>query len=495
MEIIDAFQAGLGERSRLENLLALEEVVDQAARQGVLSPLPQEKSQVITNAYIKTRLRTVRSRLVRLGYLEEEEPRRGQLYIGVAARRAIRQFQTEAGLTVDGWVGPETWNALEELVSFEHPISADTWLAKPPDQQQALWRATRLRLSVLGLPRLPKPCLRRADALPGLARFLEVAVHLKMAEPALTAQDTRETLDLLFDQDALVRRLGAVEGAFAFEHSTTGKLAQRFVTCVARIELWLLGAEIQLSANSDPEYSLRDLHPTAALYNFWRLQDEKIGSARALSRQDLDPGFFQELYAATTGAPDAQEQADLGEWLYKRLRRQDSSLRQPLWETLQELGSRMWDGIRRVWNWVKDRLQHFSRTLKSWVLNLARLTHDLALKAFVEVRKSVERLAQAVRFGMPGMLPGSKAPDFFLLASGDLDYTLFVSQPAQVTQVRALAREMRQHAHDFGAILQVLSSLLAVLAATSIPGGGWIVFLVALARGGSQIKQAAQAFS
>jgi hypothetical protein len=448
----------------------------------------------------------VRTRLALLGYLDEDVPDPGfgqrKRYIDAEARQKIEEFQKDAGLTADGWVGPQTWQALEELLSFEQPTNVAAWLAKTPRRQRAFWRAVGRRLAVLGLPAAPAP--ERAALQPALASFAQVAWLLKLVDAPLGPGATRRTLELLFDQDALVERLGRFTGGFPYDQSDeqsrqTSRLARRFVACVARIELWLLGMELDLRANSEQARSLQSLHPAEALFDFWRFQELSAGEARLRARQDLDGPFFAVLHRSTAGSLSLAGDGGFNDWLFTRLSRKDSSLRQPLWKTIQELGSRAWDGLRRAWSWVKERFQHGARQVKSWLRNLARLVYRQALTAYEHACQAFERLAQAVRFGLPGMLPGSQPPGFFIHASLDLDYTVFAAQTAQARQARRLAREMRRHARDLDIALQALTALLkallAVYQAIIMPGAGWFIFIIALGKAVLQIIQAAQTFT
>jgi hypothetical protein len=209
--------------------------MSRAAKEGVLTPLPQTKAQDVTDAFIAARLRTVRTRLFLLGYLRDDNqsPRRdGNL------GRAIRRFQEEAGLTVDGWVGPETWTALQELVSFEEPSNMARWVAGS-QTQRALSRAVGLRLSALGF--LAEPTRNERDIRQGLRAFADVAGRLRLSQAPLPPTTTLETLTTLFDQDALVARLAAFEDGFAGDLPLL-----HFVAHVAKIELWLLGYAVQL---------------------------------------------------------------------------------------------------------------------------------------------------------------------------------------------------------------------------------------------------------
>jgi len=495
---IDSFLADLKTTTSQENLSSLVQVVDLSAKLGWLSSLPEEKSQVITHAYIAARLSTVRSRLFLLGYLDKEcvDHTLGQHthYVDDKARQAIRKFQGDAGLTVDGWVGPETWKALEELVSFEYPTDVSAWLAKKPRMQRAMWCAVGLRLSVLGLPAEPSGDLSKL--VPGLHAFVQVAQLLQLADTSLSENDLQQVLNLLFSQDILVERLSRFKGKFPYDTTISqpieiNNLARRFVTCVARIELWLLGIKINLKANSDYQNKLKDLHPSAALFDFWRLQGNDVNSARQLSNQELDGSFFQALRVSTTATSDLQDQTNFTDWLFKRLSRENSGLRKPLWDTIQELGSRIWDGLQRVWNLVKDRFMSITKITTTWVRNLARLTHKLALKAFETVQIVLKRLDEAIRFSLPGILPKSHIPNFFILADRDLDYVLFVEKSAQIPELKNLAIEMHHHARDFSTAMKILTTLLKALIYTlAIPGVGWFKFFLALVRSASQISLA-----
>ncbi|MCH8952013.1 MAG: peptidoglycan-binding protein, partial [Proteobacteria bacterium] len=98
--------------------------------------------------FSQSRIRTARSWLFALGYLDRDEDRSDY---DDTLRRALKLFQTEAGLTVDGWIGTEeTWPRLRELVTFDDPLLQAHWITPSGRARTALARAAKTRLVLYG---------------------------------------------------------------------------------------------------------------------------------------------------------------------------------------------------------------------------------------------------------------------------------------------------------------------------------------------------------
>ena len=106
----------------------LEHALENAQADNIISPL-LETRPYSTKVYSRSRLMTIRNRLYLLGYITRDS---GQASLGAELERGIRAFQQEAsftvnGFVVDGWTGEQSWQALQELVSFESPANLGRW--------------------------------------------------------------------------------------------------------------------------------------------------------------------------------------------------------------------------------------------------------------------------------------------------------------------------------------------------------------------------------
>jgi murein L,D-transpeptidase YcbB/YkuD len=86
--------------------------------------LTEDNNRANTRAYILA----IRSRLTDLGYLQDSEQNRSSETIDPSLKNAVKKFQKDAGLKHrDSWVGPKTWQVLQQLVSFEDQQDPYSW--------------------------------------------------------------------------------------------------------------------------------------------------------------------------------------------------------------------------------------------------------------------------------------------------------------------------------------------------------------------------------
>ncbi len=196
----------------------------------------------------QSRLRAARSWLYALGYLAEDHD---TAEYDAVLSQAVRSFQREAGLVVDGWLGEaETWPRLQELIAFEHPLDPAFWGDSRGGPKPALARAvgTRLRLYGIAAPRGDGPALDVA-----VRSFFDLTTRLGAPRESLGLDRTRWLTGVL-DHDrhlgAVVRGAGSGRGAavLAAPDEEPGTVqALSLLLNMAKIELWLAqGARTQL---------------------------------------------------------------------------------------------------------------------------------------------------------------------------------------------------------------------------------------------------------
>ncbi|MFC2037591.1 peptidoglycan-binding domain-containing protein [Chloroflexota bacterium] len=476
---------------------ALLDAIPRAYDEGVLVPLPEEEDQEITDAFIASRLRTVRTRLYLLGYLRKDNQRPHK---DKGLEDQIRNFQEDARLQVDGWVGPETWTALQELVSFEEPPDIEHWLAACSDDT-LLRRAAGLRLHVLGF--LKKRTMSKRKIRRGLRDFVHVAQLLRLAKSDLTPAISLETLTPLFDQDAFVECLALLPGGFADDQSPKNvAVVRRFSAHVAKTELWLLGYGVELDRADVDENGLFPMPPPeskgyyvdpaysfyTALYAFWKDAGQYAAKARASTRQGLTGAFFQQLLALEGGTAELDLDPVESEQLYAEIvkaSKEKSSLPKRIWTYIQDIGSRMWDGIKRAWRWFR-RIVDKAKPFVHWARNLARLAYRYALRIFDGVKRLAVRTVESIQFFAHRTVPGSQEPDFVVVREKDLDYRLYASSTFQAGNLQTVTGELRRQAGFFSLGIRMLAALAnavsAVIKAALLPGVGWFVFVLSLVR-------------
>ncbi|MEO1084295.1 MAG: peptidoglycan-binding domain-containing protein [Acidobacteriota bacterium] len=490
----------MADEFRLPDLEALPEIgdrldaatalVEKADRDGVLPDLPRSPDEVREESMVASRLLTIRTRLHLLGYLrrDNESPKLDDKLVD-----AVESFQTEAGLAIDRWVGPQTWAALQQLVDFETPFDVGRWAR--PEAKKALLRAVRLRLFVLG-------CLdsRRASTTRltrALRRFSDVTWMLRITEKRLPSQLVPEFLAVLFDQDGLVASLAALGSSFTIRRpdeissGDANAWIKRFLISAAHVELWLLGYDLSLDGRG------RFPRPTSfpyqrtrfpffyALEHFWRSRGLSITDARGRAGA-LDPSFFTEL--ETIGREAESAESLRSDAVYDEIVKLSPRSQRTVWNHVRSVGSRIWDGVKRIWRWfttVVGRVRKVIHKVFQWTKNLARFAFRYALRSFTAVRRAVGRTVASIRFFLSKTVPGSDPSQVFIRRDADLDYTLIVNPGRDPARVEAITGNLAHQARVFSAGIRVLSKLVGyiikIVKATSWPVG-WFGFVLALVR-------------
>ncbi len=482
-----------------ERLLSLRIGLDEVQKNSLFVPLPDTEPKTSKD---RSRIKTIRNRLSNLGYLTKDS---GSPHLDPILKGAIEAFQEEAGLINDGWVGEITWRALQELVSFETSIDLLRWLpggrAGP-----ALRRAAALRLFVLGLAN-EKPTSAEVDLSQGLNALAEVWTVLKLGSSASPPAPNLEWLNRLFNQDQLVKKLsGIVKPVSKPELIKT----HGFLLNVAKIELWLAGYDVPPTG-----YDLKMEKPSKKLiaevgklelwmksgsitqffrikknrkfYNalklFWDDQgeDEKTVLRRTIDFLEYFPSFFaiidQGLEAQKVMSPD-EKQEKLEAFIT-----QNPNQIPAAWQKLRSFGNRVWDGIRRVWGWLKNLLRRAVDKLITIGINLSRLIHDFSLGAYTVVANVYKSFAESFHILTQPYLPMSSAEIAIISHDKDFDFKVYVNQAADGQKVTATFSELNRISRLFSFACRVIRLFMSVIVKVfRLLWAGYIGLILALVR-------------
>ena len=475
-------------------LEALDGILAHAEEQGVIVPLPKSVDEARLSELDALRIRTTRSRLSLLGYMKDNR----SPVVDERLRRAIRSFQANAGLSVDGWVGEKTWTALQELVSFEHPSNVHKYYDEG-GPRAALVRAAKLRLFALGLlgSKQPRKCERVNAA---LRRFATLAHILGLHPIRLKPTLAPKTLRVLFDQDGMVERLGQAGDDFTGHRPADMPIAEfqrtvrGFVVSMARVELWLLGFDVRPDGRTEFKVTGSTSRPPPrgydlcyALYEFWGFFHRDPERRHRLARR-ITGEFFRKLSQVQSDATHAAVGSDA---VYTTLARQSPETLNAVWGTLRSLGSRVWDGMTRVWLWFKALFRPSGRQLEKWLGSLARLAMRFALGAFRPVRELTKTVSAVAGVLRHRTFPGSDVEHIVINRDADFDYRIYVNPARSVQKVSDLLDEFRTSAARFAAGVPVLCLLIDTVRtlARNAALGGWFGLVLSLVRIYSNLKK------
>ena len=491
----------LNEKEGLDAFELLDERLARARQDGILAAHPQtgEEDENCTEFLDKSRIKAIRTRLFLMGYLNNIKPEKGDDLRDSAYFDGVIQFQKEAGLKPDKWVGPKTWRALAQLVGFEEDTHLTHWIK--PQFRSVLNRAMRLRLKALGfwepderhcfhkqLYIAAHKFIAQYNGLFGEDLPMRLGMHdhhecpNECPEPDDASTYFLETLQALFDQEALVSKLANMDDSRLGVFSLVW--VHPLLVCIARVELWLLGY------NCSPDGSNKmDKDLCKHVEHFLECYDGKKFRGKIVLNRD----FFKKLDLA-----DENEQRDVQDLVNEM--NQNQEMADTVWGNFKKLGNRLWDGVKRATRFVGRLLKRAWKAVKKvgeWVSSAARALYGTAVKAFEQVKTfgSALRYSLEVLFLKP--VPGNQPPMINIKRDGDYDLRILIDPNTPPARVTASMEHFSLAAKLLNATTLVMATLLELIrkiATGILKGAGWLGLIMALVRIWPKLEALASGF-
>jgi len=463
----------------LERYAMLGGAVEELRQKNIISPLP-DSEPAGSSDYAHSRIRTIRNRLFNLGYLKFDSK---EVQLDETLKSGIAGFQSDAAetigdFTVDGWVGEQTWTALQELVSFEETSNIPRWF-KDGEACPALIRATWLRLFTLGLIG-DKPGQDLGDMGPALRQFSKICRILELTSGHVRPEICPETISLIFDQDGLVKQLAKCTAPTT---KAVRMIIHGFVMSLAKIELWLLGFAVEpngskqeISASLNKSMILEKESPLyKALYSFWVLHKGDQSKATMPARLFVNssfPLFFAQLLKDTT---TEVEQMDADE-VYDCLKEYHISL-DTVWEHVKAFGSRLWDGLKRIWGWFRNIVRKVASAVSSFIKNISCLAYQYMLHSYETVKAVIRGFCDSVSYLVSAELKVPEHVKTVIRHDADFDFKILVHEEDKPADVTASVEAVKIRSRIFNISSRILAALINVLKyiATGFAGPEWLL--------------------
>ncbi len=491
-----------------------ESALDQCEAMGVLSERPATIGECQHTNY-EVLASAIGERLALLGYVAENSEQARTLYRRnkTAFAKAVTEFQSGAGLKPDGWTGKKTWTALGYLVNFEHDdVDHSDDLPAPllryDPRLPAVKRAAKLRLRILGLT-----SGRPSEHSPGphksaVKRFCTIINDLGM--PPLESEDrlTARAVALLLNHDRLVSALATVsdgtiekgapvrrkrQGRSVTLPGDTRKSLRRLVIKVVRIELWLLGYDVDINASTlypvcavqgqrhkkHPEKTALGRHLAEFYRHFMNVQDEaEIRQRAGKIDQDLFRAFDQ-VDQADSDVAKGQDAEDVYNATVHRRFENQAEVSKAL-ELGVSLGLKIWDGMKRLWRWIKKKVIRVIDVGK----NIYRAFFRYAVKGFQIVRTAMRAMVQSVSTYLKGELVFGEAshvtPKIHCQIKKDMDTRILISPQAPARLCQKAGTGLQLFSMRFLLACRILSMTLAALKASAASFLGWALLAKSL---------------
>ena len=480
-------------------------------------------------------------RLHRLGYirsgeaahvraLAEQSP--GRALNSDACRAAVHLFQREAGLAVDGWPGPQTWDALQAYFAFEGARAELGRRLRPgADDWRARLRGALLRLDILGLTHeaigaaplwsvsrlnLDASCLPQADTpasrdttLRTLNQALEGPLSLfdysldQLGLPG-AGGTRRELVDRVLAYDSLVTALTRpLETALPEPrmdrpaHADPGQILHGFIARILHVEMWLNDF---LPSPGAARSALQDRQQqsdlvaalTAFLRQFRKGETRKLASRSLLTvdgeavRPEVMARHYDYLFPSILSAVSHLLNQSAGhERINEELAQiaeEDPKFVETIHEESRSLRSKLWDGIRRVIGWVGGFINRIRKLVRTLVQRLARIVFAFSVEAINMARDALRVIGMGITH-FTQRQGGDDQGALSYVRDLDFDYRICLD-PAQSGRARHYARWLTLRARAFNHTAQFLAGVVGEII-TILRNGvltGWIAVGLALLR-------------
>ncbi len=422
--------------SNVDALILFEKDLDLARAENVSGfiGIPETKTRFDTLSLNDEMNDVFRDRLYRLGYLERRHPAPEDLD---DLDHAVKKLQAEAGLTVDGWVGLQTWQALQELFSFENDSNLKKWNVLP--FSPFMKKAVCLRLKTFGFDITVNSRQKKLDDV--LNKWKAFLVVLGAAPKEMLTVTT--LVDWLFDIDRL-SQLVYKRRRRLLQASNNKNLIRQCVGCLLKIELWLHGID--------------GVHPNGKVLNVKRYR--KIGRKNTY-RYKSDYKMLREFWTdvgidtkhndnplvlylrsfkyLTSDDEEALNKATVIDNVIVELE-SDTELAKKTWEDMSITG-RLVDGLRRAARWlfriIKKTAKFFIKKMKG----IVRIAKYLVTEGVSFVRRTFKLLADGFTMFLRNPIHNF---DNKLIVGRDIDFDMkvFIDKQLQSGELNRMIKYM-----------------------------------------------------
>lgn len=462
-----------------DQLEGFEAILGKVESSGKIVSVPTSKANFKELSKDQDLYKYVWERLYQLGYLSKSRPssrlrrnRRTQrfVYDGPKLTAALKQFQHDANIINDGWLGLQTWTALQQLYTFDDANDLNDWLSI--NRRPALNKSIELRLRVLGIVDDKKPKARAygVNRVSGLALW-ESFLHYLGVLPEQADEFT--VLSYLYDLDKLTPLMHnnyqkIKDSHFAFKD----KLLKKILI----IELWLHGFD-NINPNMEVEENIFKSSTTDSvsqaaqkLCEIEGLVDETLEQAT-----DLDAVCLQ--YFANTSLNDtsAVESEKVANAIAEISKNEDYAQQLSTKVSEKQWGAWLFDGLKRAFRWVYKQLQKATAWISEKIEALAIAIKKLSLPAVSFYRRTVKILGDGISVFTNKLFAGSTS-QYAIYRDIDFDFKVFIAESADSQEVSLFLNAFNaiwQQVYKTMAIalilMQIIKEALA-LASTSLIG-------------------------
>jgi hypothetical protein len=478
---------------KINQLGQFDDILEDARQKGIINDVPSNESETFNYKTQQIRLQTIASRLYLLGYLKKKIPKKRIEKKLEEIKAAVREFQIEANLKQDNWVGNKTWYALHELVSFESELKKDFWFsgdAIDEKRKNALHRAIQLRLWSIGLYK-NKPNknfkLLETRVLNNFRKILQIF----LIGHSLPIAFNYDTISLIFDQERLTKAISkrSSPGGESFHLNTQGKnnrvvLAQKFIVNTVKVELWLHGFKVRIDGVNNYAIDLgSDLY--AEMISFYQTFMNKSKYEATELAKKIRPDIFLSINAICVNVSKDQEE-DVSAEIATEMNSQQEIER--AWTFVKKKGLRLWDGMKRLWRWLKKVGKKVFSAIRD---NVFKGFFRFATKAYKIVKGGISAVIKSIGIYCKGQL---NTPQMHCSFSKDMDSMILVSTSMTDTNAQKAIDGFQNQSKAFSVGCRIIAWVFKIFKGVISGVIGWAKLLLTLVRSYKELRLLYQDF-
>lgn len=400
----------------------------------------------------QTRIPSLRRWLHWLGYLRRDN---GKAKIDPILVRGLEQFAIDAEIELksnadDNAFIEQLWNPVREHTAFEREVGPEFIEESLESHNAAAKRAVHLRLFALGMcTEPPGEKMKLKNLKKGWENFKTAAYSLLLLDDL---KEGKTAFQVLFNQDMILKQLGDDRESYNVrkpsswsekEKECIEKLVRKFLTGVARVELWLRGYDTGI-ATRQTDLTDGDNHPTlaVAMRHFWK--DQKRENCRPANQwKTVDWLLFNTLLRLDGEAERRQQSEDSeAESLLEDSLHNSKSLKK-LRKTYRSIFTVIWDGIKRATSWLFSLFRRTADALKQGIRNLARCIKKRVMQVAPAFTYMVKGLGISFGYLFKKRLPGSNPKLMVVEHDFDFDMKLYVDEAASDRSIQVFTNILR----------------------------------------------------
>jgi len=202
------------------------------------------------------------------------------------------------------------------------------------------------------------------------------------------------------------------------------------------------------------------------------------------------PAFFNAL--VDMEIQEKMTDDSIEESLLERIRHFSGQEKQELEGRLKNIASSIWDGVKRVFLWMKKFIRDFSSKISNMIKNVARFIAGRARRYFVPVRKAFEIIYRGSVYFKNSIFPESLPGHIVIWHDKDFDAKMFINTNGNQEVIQRVIERNYFESVCFSAACRISGYLAAIFRQTVeiLASGalGWFIALLTLAGLGSQLK-------